>query len=94
MLTFEWDLGKAARNYERHGVTFDEAITTFADPLGRFLDDIGHSVTEERFVLLGRSSAGTVPAVMFTDRDGDRLRIISARRATRQERRAYEQEAR
>jgi uncharacterized DUF497 family protein len=91
MLTFEWDVRKAIRNYVRHGVAFDEAVTVFADPLGWFLDDGGHSVTEERFVLLGRSSAGILLAVMFTDRGTDRIRIISARRATRRERREYEQ---
>lgn len=93
MLTFEWDIRKAAWNHARHRVSFDEALTAFADPLGRFLDDISHSVTEERFILLGRSSAGTLLAVMFTDRGADRIRIISARQATRRERRQYEQEA-
>jgi uncharacterized DUF497 family protein len=92
MLTFEWHIQKAARNHAQHGVSFDEALTVFADPLGRFLDDKDHSVTEERLILLGRSNAGTLLAVMFTDRGTDRIRIISARRATRRERHQHEQE--
>jgi uncharacterized DUF497 family protein len=93
MLTFEWDIGKAGQNLVRHRVSFDEALTVFADPLARFLDDEGHSFTEDRFILLGRSSAGSLLAVMFTDRGAERIRIISTRRATRRERRQYEQEA-
>ena len=92
MLTFEWDIRKAAGNRARHGVSFADALAVFADPLGRFLGDKDHSVNEERFILLGRSSAGSLLAVMFTDRGTDRIRIISARRATRRERRQYEQE--
>jgi uncharacterized DUF497 family protein len=90
-LTFEWDARKAAANLAKHGVSFDEATTVFADPLGRFLDDPRHSILEERFVLLGLSAAGRLLAVMFTDRGGDRLRLISARPATRRERTDYEE---
>jgi uncharacterized protein len=64
----------------------------FGDPLGRFLADLRHSSVEERFVLLGSSRVERLLAVMFVDR-GDRIRIICARRATRRERRDYEEDA-
>lgn len=91
-LTFEWDARKAAANRDKHGISFDEAVTVFADPLGRVLPDVGHSVIEERFVLLGRSNADRMLAVMFTDRGAERIRLISARRATRRERTQYEED--
>jgi uncharacterized protein len=59
-LTFEWDARKAARNLAKHGVAFDEALTVFADPLAQLEDDDQHSVSEQRLVLLGRSSADRV----------------------------------
>jgi uncharacterized DUF497 family protein len=90
-LTFEWDARKAATNLARHGVSFDEAITIFADPLGRLEGDDRHSVSEIRLVLLGTSSADRLLAVMFTERGAERIRVISARTATRSERRQYEE---
>lgn len=90
-LTFEWDPRKARANLAKHGVSFDEALTVFADPLGRLEDDDRHSVSEPRLVLLGRSGAHRLLAVMFTDRGPDRIRLISARPATRSERRQYEE---
>ena len=90
-LTFEWDARKAATNLEKHGVSFDEAVTVFADPFGRLEDHDRHSASEARLVLLGRSSADRLLAVMFTDRGPARLRLISARPATRSERRQYEE---
>ncbi|MGH7625621.1 MAG: BrnT family toxin [Gemmatimonadaceae bacterium] len=90
-LTFEWDGRKAAVNLANHGVSFDEALTVFADPLGRLEDDDRHSVSERRLVLLGRSSLDRLLAVMFTERGPDRIRLISARHATRSERRQYEE---
>jgi uncharacterized DUF497 family protein len=90
-LTFEWDGRKAVTNLARHGVSFDEAITAFADPLGRLEDDDRHSVSEPRLVLLGTSSADRLLAVMFTERGPERIRVISARSATRSERRQYEE---
>ena len=90
-LTFEWDSRKAAANLTKHQVAFSEAITVFGDPLGRFRMDGRHSTTEERFVLLGRSSTSRLLAVMFTDRGAERVRLISARLATRAERTAYEE---
>lgn len=90
-LTFEWDFRKAKANRAKHRVSFEEAVTAFGDPLGRMQSDPRHSVGEERLVLLGRSAAGRLLAVMFTDRGASRLRVISARLATRRERTTYEE---
>ena len=87
---FEWDVRKAADNLTKHGVSFDEASTVFGDPLGKIVDDPRHSVGEERFVLLGHSERRQLLAVMFTDL-GEAIRLISARTATRHERREYEE---
>lgn len=89
-LRFEWDPQKAAVNLAKHGVSFDEARTVFADPLGKIVDDPRHSAEEQRFVVLGHSERRRLLAVMFTDR-GEAIRLISARRATRRERREYEE---
>ena len=91
-LLFEWDPGKAHRNIEKHGVSFDEASTAFADPLSRTIDDPLHSEDEERFVLIGRSHRDRLLVVVHTER-GDRIRIISARIASNRERRQHEEEA-
>ena len=91
--TFEWNPEKAAQNYAEHGVTFEEASSVFADPLGRIVDDPRHSRGEERFVIIGLSRNSSLLAVMFTERR-DRLRLISARPVTRAERRNYEESAR
>jgi hypothetical protein len=90
-LQFEWDPAKAAANVRKHRVAFAEAMTAFADPLGGVLDDFAHSIGESRFVLLARSSRGRLLAVMFTEREPDRVRLFSARPATRPERRIYEE---
>lgn len=87
-LEFEWDPEKAETNGTKHGVSFEEAMTVFGDPLGRLVDDPEHSQEEERFVLFGRSSAGRLLAVMHTER-GRALRIISAREMTPKERKQY-----
>jgi uncharacterized DUF497 family protein len=89
-LNIEWDLKKAARNLAKHGVSFQEGATVFGDPLGRIVADPRHSVQEERCVLLGASRQQRLLAVMFVER-GDAIRLISARRATRRERRDYEE---
>jgi uncharacterized DUF497 family protein len=89
--SFEWDARKAAENLANHGVSFGEAITVFGDPLGRIVPDRRHSIGEPRFVLLGETPTGRLLAVMFTDRGEDRVRVISARRATRHERSEYEE---
>lgn len=87
---FEWDEGKAAVNEKKHGVSFQEAMTVFLDPLSLPLQDIAHS---ERLVLVGQSRLGRVLLIVFTERlPSGTLRIISARNATKRERRAYEEE--
>ena len=91
--SFEWDPRKAADNYAKHGVSFDEASTVFADPLGGLVDDPRHSKGEERFVMIGSSRNSGLLAVMFTVRE-ERIRITSARRVTRAERKAYEENPR
>lgn len=88
-LRFEWDGGKAGRNIEKHGVSFEEAATVFGDPLSLTIEDPAHSWSEERFVTVGDSFAHRLLVVAHTDR-GDVVRIISAREATRRERKDYE----
>ena len=91
-LRFEWDPAKAAANARKHGVTFREALTVFSDELGLLLDDPDHSAVEQRFVLLGRSSALNTLVVVHCYREArDTVRIISARKASRPERASYEE---
>ena len=87
---FEWDPIKAATNLRDHGVSFEEASTVFADPLAMLMADPDHSVDEERYVLLGESAQRNLLVVAFAERP-PRTRLISAREATRHERRQYEQ---
>jgi uncharacterized DUF497 family protein len=89
-LRFEWDPEKAAENLANHGLSFEEAATVFGDPLGRIVDDPRHSTDEPRYVLLGHSERQQLLAVMFTER-AKAIRLISARKATRRERREYEE---
>lgn len=77
-------------NHRKHGVTFDEAITTFSDPLAMLLSDPEHSIGEQRYIVLGTSTQGRHLVVAFAERP-PRTRLISARRATRMERRQYEE---
>jgi len=88
-MQFEWDPAKAARNLAKHGVSFDDASTVFGDPLAGTILDPRHSVEEQRFVTIGYSASGSLVVVIHVERD-DRIRIISARRATRRERNKYE----
>jgi len=89
-LLFEWDPNKARLNVKTHGVSFDEASTAFRDPLSQTIDDPLHSGDEERFVLIGQSVQGRILVIVHTER-GDRIRIISARLATKRERFRYEE---
>ncbi len=89
-LAFEWDTAKARQNVRKHGVSFEEASTVFADPLALTIDDPLHSDEEDRFITLGESQRRRLLVVVFTDR-GERIRIISARVATRRERKDYEE---
>lgn len=89
-IRFEWDPRKAARNRRKHEVSFDEATTVFSDPLSATIRDPLHSSPEEeRFITMGQTSQGDLLVVVHLDA-GERIRIISARRATRSERRNYE----
>jgi hypothetical protein len=88
---FEWDPDEARANVAKHGVSFEEAIAAFLDPLSVTILDPDHGEGENRFVLIGQSSTGGLLVVVHTDRD-DAIRLISARRATRRKRRTYEQE--
>ena len=89
-LTFTWDTAKAASNLEKHGVSFAEAATCFGDPLALTIRDPAHSEDETRFVLLGLSFEGRLLVVVHSERQ-ESIRIISARAASRRERRDYEQ---
>jgi len=88
---FEWDVKKAELNLKKHGVGFDEASTVFGDPLALLMPDPEHSVDEIRYVLLGMSNRQSLLVVAFAERP-PRTRLISARRATRQERKKYEED--
>ena len=87
-MQFEWDPAKALRNLAKHGISFDEASTVFGDPLAGTIPDPRRSA-EERLVTIGHSGRGALVVVIHVER-GSRTRIISARRATRRERRRYE----
>lgn len=87
---FEWDEDKAASNRKKHRVTFEEAATVFSDPLAVIFDDEVHSAEEQREIIVGHSAENRLLLVCFTERAGA-IRIISARRATKKERRDYEE---
>ncbi len=89
-LTFEWDANKARTNLIKHGVSFEEAATVFADLRSLTIPDPVHSTVEHRFVILGMSHRGKLLVVVHTDR-GDNILIISARWASRRERSRYEE---
>jgi len=88
--TFEWDAAKAELNLGNHGVSFEEAVTVFGDPLSITIDDPDHSGEEQRYIDMGRSSRGRFLVVVYTQRR-NRIRIISCRKATRRERKVYEE---
>jgi hypothetical protein len=88
-LDFEWDEEKAEANLRKHGVSFDEARTVFGDPFSVTISDPLHSQREKRFLDIGRSSSDRLLVVSYTER-GSNIRLISSRRATATERKAYE----
>jgi uncharacterized DUF497 family protein len=88
-MKFEWDLSKSDINLKKHGVSFHEASTVFGDPLAITFNDPDHSIGEHRLLTFGHSRANQLLAVVHTERHG-KTRIISARRATKQERKIYE----
>jgi len=92
VIEFEWDQNKAAANEKKHGVNFfSEATTVFGDPLEVTIEDSEHSSGEYRFLSIGRSSAGNILVVSYTEREQNLIRIISARKATKKELKYYEQ---
>ncbi len=88
---FEWDEDKADANLHKHGVSFDEAQTIFADPLAITISDPDHSADEDRFIIMGESEKQRVVVVVYTERR-KKIRLISARKATRVERKKYEED--
>ena len=90
-MRFEWDPVKAASNIRKHGVSFDEAVSVFKDPLAFIFDDITHSEQEHREIIIGMSALRRMVLVCFVERLEDVIRIISARPATRQEIKDYEE---
>ena len=89
-LSFEWDPTKAAQNLRKHGVSFEEAVSVFSDERARLIDDPDHSSDEERFILLGLSMNLRVLVVVHCyRRSGSMIRLISARKATREEKQFY-----
>lgn len=92
---FDWDPRKAKSNRRKHAVSFEEAATAFLDPVGLDGEDVEHSESEERRLRLAKSSLGRILVIAYTMRrrdDEEITRIISARRASRKERKRYEVE--
>lgn len=89
-LRFGWDTRKAQSNKKKHGITFEEASTIFGDPLSITIHDPAHSIGEDRFITIGTSINDKLIVVVHADHD-DIIRIISARRAIRGEKKQYEQ---
>jgi uncharacterized protein len=89
-LQFEWDPKKAKANEAKHRVSFEEAITVFADPLARIFEDPEHSKSEQREIIIGHSVQQHLILVSFIEID-ENVRLLSARKATRTERRDYEE---
>jgi len=89
---FEWDKLKAETNLRKHGISFDEALTVFGDPLARIRDDPDHSVGERREIIVGLSVKHRVLVVGFAERE-TKVRIINARRAAANERKNYEEDS-
>ena len=89
-LNFEWDKKKAAENFRKHRVSFEEAGTVFSDLLSLTIHDPTHSISEDRFVIVGESLNRRILVVVHTERK-DRIRIISARPANQREKKIYEE---
>lgn len=90
---YSWDANKAIINFEKHGVAFEEAATVFADPDALVWEDLKHSATEQRWKRIGESITGRILLVVYTTRryrnGKETIRLISARQASRKERKAY-----
>lgn len=88
-LKFEWDNNKAKSNQKKHDVSFEEAQTVFDDPFYVDFYDPDHSENEDRYIIFGASSQNRILLVSYTER-GNKIRIISARLATKQEQKSYQ----
>ena len=89
-ITFEWDENKSLANQKKHGISFEEAKTVFYDESARMIHDPDHSEDEDRFILLGLSSQLRILVVVHAYRQSDQvIRIISARKATKNEASKY-----
>ena len=89
-MKFEVDPAKATQSFKKHKVSFEEAASVFGDPLAYTFADPDHSIDEERWLMFGLSSINRILAIIYTHRRG-KYRIISARAATRNERKTYEE---
>ncbi len=87
-MRYVWDPRKARSNEQKHGVSFEEAVVSFADPLAIIVDDLVHP---ERAILIGMSAKANVLVTVFIEKSEEEVRLISARLATRRERRRYEE---
>lgn len=92
-MKFSWDPHKADSNLRKHGIAFDEAITVFNDPFAFIFDDVEHSEDEHREIIIGFSTLSRLVLVCFVERNEDTIRIINARRATKDEIKDYEKNA-
>jgi len=90
-VSFEWDDDKSKANLKKHKIRFEEASTVFADPLAKIFSDDEHSAQEHREIIVGHSILNRLLLVCFTERGPNHLRIISARIATKNERKAHEE---
>src|SRR5258706_16419400 len=93
-MKFDWAPQKAVSTLRKHGITFEEAMTVFKDTLALIFDDEEHSQAEHREIIIGTSTLNRIILVCFVERVADTIRIISARRATKNEIRDYEENAR
>ncbi len=89
-LHFEWDEEKAKTNFKKHRVSFDEAVTVFADPFSITIADHDHSMDEQRYIDIGISDKETILVVVYTECEKN-IRIISCRKSTPSERKLYEE---
>lgn len=90
-MKFEWDEAKNRTNLLKHGISFEQAVYAFADPYGLNIPDYEHSESEERWLLLGAIQSGKIVLVVHTARISNSIRIISARKATANEQKTYNQ---
>jgi uncharacterized DUF497 family protein len=92
MIRFEWDEAKNKANFRKHGIWFEQVESVFDDSLGRLFADPIHSIAEERYILVGKNNSGRLLVVAHLfDHDEELVRIISARHATKLERKFYEE---